>query len=287
MAEVSPQTPYQQVHELLVQHCQTMNHQARLGWLIGSSFAPLLPYLAPGESTNDFVTDLLAAAYVHGNGQDAYLRAILQQLQVDLAGHSEQVALLTALLQQEDLGPTLFPTRRATWVDGNKTQNRQEHQKVAAINAAKFLLSVLEQIPVRFTLEPPAAIDDKNSHILVSNVGTGTFTPKKGEEFDTLLKRYIKESKWRTLDKLAEMLGQYLYDDSNRISRSAISNWCTGTSLPKSRDIVIGLIIVLKKGKGIERIEQANKLLGAWNSSHLTSKEVVEIFPEEATWQNF
>lgn len=94
MTEIFPQTPYQPIHELLVQHCQTMNHQARLGWLTGSPFAALQPHLTPDQSTTDFATSLLTTAYVCGGGKDTYLRAILHQLQVDLAGHSEQVAVI-------------------------------------------------------------------------------------------------------------------------------------------------------------------------------------------------
>lgn len=49
------------------------------------------------------------------------------------------------------------------WADGNKSSNKQAHQKLAAANAARFVIGVIEQGGFRDDKSPSMPHDDKNS----------------------------------------------------------------------------------------------------------------------------
>lgn len=110
MEPESRPTPYAFLYDLIVQHVSRASDDARFLWLEYGQLEHVIPHLTSNQVPLLFATELISAAYLHGNGRDTSLRQLITLLQETFSGHPEIVSELEQLLSNPNLGRLLFPS---------------------------------------------------------------------------------------------------------------------------------------------------------------------------------
>lgn len=110
MEPESHPTPYAFVYDLVVQHVSRTSDDARFLWLEHGQLEHLIPHLTSKQVPLLFATELMCAAYLHGEGSDTSLRHLVTLLQESFSGHPEIVSELEQILSFSNLGRALFPS---------------------------------------------------------------------------------------------------------------------------------------------------------------------------------
>lgn len=97
---------------------------------------------------------------------------------------------------------------------------------------------------------------------------------KKNKQFSELFKEYRLRSGISSLEELADEINNLGY----ALDPSQMSHWQRGARLPKDRNIILSLIKIFVKNKGITSISEANSVTESVGYGFLTDQELNDVF---------